>query len=394
MKLLDYRKIPAVSLIGLLVLILSGPSAFAQESRKEFIIFSHELHIDGMGVECMACHEDITKSKRSSDYVIPSHTECFVCHDGDTARDDCTVCHYDEINIFPSPIVERDFKFNHELHIGMENIECTTCHAGLESTDYATSENMPEMALCITCHNDSVAPQECQFCHLQPQTLRPESHIPDWIHRHDDAMRSTSEDCTICHQFNYCQECHDGAVLTSPGKGLISNNLPVGSQNWNLNNMVFQRNHSLNFVFTHPLEARNNPQRCQICHDTESFCNTCHASPDHTAEIKPDWHGGADWGAMALAVGSGGGRHGKMARQDPSLCASCHDANGEDPVCLLCHMDRNPGRNNDARFHSFNIMRTVRGPWHDDPGNTCFTCHIHASSQDPIGFCGYCHMIR
>ena len=78
-------------LIGLLVLILSGPSAFAQESRKEFIIFSHELHIDGMGVECMACHEDITKSKRSSDYVIPSYTECFVFHSGATARKGCPV---------------------------------------------------------------------------------------------------------------------------------------------------------------------------------------------------------------------------------------------------------------------------------------------------------------
>lgn len=387
-------KVTAAALATVVIVALSGITATAQETRKEYFIFSHEFHIDGMGMECLDCHGDIQASRKSSDHVLPGHTECFVCHDGDMARDDCTVCHYNEDVINPSPKMTREINFNHELHLGQEKVECTTCHAGLEQTDYASSANMPKMETCVTCHNDARASQDCEVCHTQVALLRPASHTPSWIHRHDESMRSATEDCTICHQFDFCQECHDGATLAAPQKSNISNVPPVGKQNWNINNMVMQRNHSANFMFIHPVEARQNPERCKVCHDTESFCNTCHDSNAHKDLVKPDWHGGPDWGAVALGFGSGGGRHARMAKQDISLCASCHDANGEDPVCLLCHMDRNPGRNNDSRFHTFNLFRSMRGPWHDDPANTCFTCHINAQPQDPLGFCGYCHSIK
>ncbi len=169
------------------------------------------------------------------------------------ARDDCTVCHYDEDNIELSPSVDREYLFNHELHLEQDDVECSFCHVGIEEAGYASAANMPDMASCVQCHNNTESPQNCEYCHTELATLRPVTHTPVWINRHDEVVRSTSEDCTICHQVNYCQECHDGAQLVKSGQGIISNVPPDAQQNWNINNMTLQRNHSLNYLYIHPI---------------------------------------------------------------------------------------------------------------------------------------------
>ena len=300
-------------------------------SRINFII-------EDLGVDCMQCHGDVAESRLSSDTVIPGHIECLECHDGDFARDDCTVCHYDEETIQVSPSPEYEYLFNHELHVGLDEVDCSLCHAGIEEADYASAEHMPEMESCVQCHNNTQAPQNCEFCHTQLATLRPVSNTPVWINRHDEAVRSTSEDCSVCHQPEYCQECHDGASLVKSTQGTISNVPPDARQNWNIGNNILQRNHSLNFLYTHPVEARNNPQRCQQCHDSEIFCNTCHNSPDHEQDIEPPWHGGADWGAIALGLGTGGGRHARLAKTGYiTLCVvpRCKRRGSRVPPCAI-----------------------------------------------------------
>lgn len=66
-----------------------------------------------------------------------------------------------------------------------------------------------------------------------------------------------------------------------------------------------ERVHELNYRFTHPLDAEGKETECSVCHRFESFCSDCHAS-EGDAFGKPAWHGGADWGAVSVAVGAGG----------------------------------------------------------------------------------------
>ncbi|MFC1555855.1 hypothetical protein ACFL67_02110 [candidate division KSB1 bacterium] len=204
-------------------------------------------------------------------------------------------------------------------------------------------------------------------------------------------MNTSSEECSVCHSLNYCQECHDGAALASTQGAKANPNAP---SNWGVNNLILAKNHDLNYKFTHALEAKSKLENCVLCHDQETFCVDCHETSLAANGFKPLWHGGPEWGAMALARGSGGGQHARMAKQDISRCSACHDANGEDPTCLLCHMDRTPGKFNDLRTHSNNNYKSVMGPWHGDKNYMCFTCHVNAQSNDPVGFCGYCHGIR
>lgn len=383
-------------LLSMGFVIANAKSVQQDKSRKKYIKFSHKFHIDDIGADCVTCHLDIHNSTKSSDNNLAHKESCLECHDGDTAREECEVCHYDpdEAVNFPNPV--REVVFNHQNHIPLirEEESCGTCHSGLEKTDYATAANMPKIENCVTCHNNKEAQQYCESCHTALPSLRPISHIKTWIYRHDEAVRSTSEDCSMCHSFNYCQECHDGAIFLGIDAAVSDKITPYATQNWGIHNLVLTRNHDLNYRYTHALEAKSKIENCQLCHENETFCVSCHEEAIGGGTGKPQWHGGANWGAIAFGRGSGGGRHAQMAKRDISNCASCHDANGEDPTCLLCHMDRIPGRNNDLKTHTNNLYKGVKGPWHGDRSYLCFTCHVNAEPRNPISFCGYCHSIK
>ena len=149
--------------------------------------------------------------------------------------------------------------------------------------------------------------------------------------------------------------------------------------------------HSLDYRYTHSLDANAKTSECASCHELNEFCSTCH-NPDiegDSGRLKPVWHGGSDWGAVTL-VGSGGGRHAEMAKRDMETCAACHDIDVDDPTCMQCHVDRNIGLGNDPKTHEIGFMSDIQGEWHDDPTFLCFNCHVNTNTAG-TGFCGYCH---
>lgn len=80
-----------------------------------------------------------------------------------------------------------------------------------------------------------------------------------------------------------------------------------------------------------------------------------------------------------------------MARRDMELCASCHDVEGVDPVCLFCHVDANFGLGNDPATHEQGFMSGTHGEWHFDQDYLCYNCHTGSPFKAGVGFCGYCH---
>jgi hypothetical protein len=96
-----------------------------------------------------------------------------------------------------------------------------------------------------------------------------------------------------------------------------------------------------------------------------------------------------------MGVGSGGGLHAKLAKRDIETCAACHDAQGADPACILCHTDYDGIKGTNPRTHVPGFMAGNEGIWHNDPGATCYVCHTDANAR--VGgvkgqkFCGYCH---
>lgn len=353
--------------------------------------FSHKFHAENVGAECTDCHGNALTSENSSDFLLPKMATCYNCHDEKSTP--CEYCHLDTQNMVPYEAPIRRIIFSHKFHIENQKIECLQCHAGSDKVDYATPEHLPSMESCFTCHNNRTATNECEACHKETVSLLPSSHkVVDFMTEHKKLVRAggVENNCITCHTDDFCQQCHDGVNLVRvplTGKDFYS---PYTPQSSGKRQLVLQRVHDLNYRYTHGIEAKSKEKDCYVCHDRQTFCSGCHApNGDITSsQVKPEWHSGNDF--VTIGVGSGGGRHAKLAKRDIEMCMSCHDTEGADPTCIICHVDRNPGLGNDPKTHQKGFMKDVEGDWHTNDGSVCFSCHVNTRKAG-LGFCGYCH---
>ncbi len=364
--------------------------------KKQAIKFSHSKHAEN-GVECATCHSSITESVSTKENIFPGHNECQSCHE-DKVTSECAYCHVnsEDPKGLPKPI--REISFNHKFHMQEQKMECVTCHQGMEKTDFATAVNHPSMATCNTCHNNVKANNECETCHLNIANLRPASHsVVSFKKEHGrmSRLRTMDAQCQSCHSNNFCEQCHDGNNLTKlnpkEAMGLIS---PRASGNINSLALKGQMVHDINFRFTHGIEAKGKAADCQSCHRTQEFCADCHRNGSAAlGGAIPTSHEKA--GFVTLGVGSGGGTHAALAKRDINRCISCHDAEGGDPTCTMCHSDPDGVKGTNPKTHKIGFMKNVQGEWHDEMGANCFVCHTdsHAKNKSKagVGFCGYCH---
>ncbi|MFZ0390111.1 MAG: hypothetical protein WAN36_06590, partial [Calditrichia bacterium] len=152
------------------------------------------------------------------------------------------------------------------------------------------------------CHSTRNISNECQTCHLPDEDLMPENHGPDFRHFHGNLAElpkqdaPTEQNCQLCHQTSFCQECHEGENLD-------------------------RFTHPLNYEFTHSLDARGNVHQCSTCHTDNTFCSDCHVQNG----VLPHSHT-AGW---ANTIPGDGGLHSMEARSDLGNCLGCHEYNAE-----------------------------------------------------------------
>ena len=366
-----------------------------QQDKKQLIKFSHAKHVEN-GAECVQCHK-ADESTFASDRILPTHTECQSCHEQEV-NETCNFCHTADDNqqALPNPV--REVLFSHKKHIADEGMKCETCHQGLEKTDFASDANNPSMATCNTCHNNVKATNQCEACHTNLATLRPASHqVGNFKREHARVMnlRSFDANCQTCHTEESCAECHDGTNLTELSSGVKAGLIsPRRFGNDKSQALAGEAVHSINYKFTHGIEAKGKASDCQTCHREQEFCSDCHMTGSvalggvvPTSHEKP--------GFTLIGVGSGGGTHAQLAKRDIQRCMSCHDTEGGDPTCITCHFDNDGMKSTQAKTHAAGFMKDEKGDWHEDAAATCYTCHTdanaHPNGKAGIGFCGYCH---
>ena len=312
-----------------------------EEDHSKYIKFSHTFHVKEQSIACVDCHTDVNASKLSSQNLLPNHDNCKTCHD-EQMSSNCTYCHTTKDNILPIKRPERELVFSHELHAGKQNINCETCHAGMDTVTYATGRNMPSMMTCVGCHEQKKISTNCETCHRDFVALVPEDHLAsDFRKEHKKLTRLGMKDvtCKTCHSENFCQDCHTGTELHgfSGIRDLKAEPSPATFFMDSPKQMKLQKVHGLNYRFTHGVEAKSKALDCASCHEQQTFCVTCHEAGGNINQLKfkPASHVAA--GFTTIGKGSGGGRHAELARRDLESCASCHDVQGNDPTCLLCH---------------------------------------------------------
>jgi hypothetical protein len=160
-----------------------------------------------------------------------------------------------------------DELFSHSKHKGTFdklNMTCTDCHKfsvhgqGTEplSEPIRGGYLRPYKQVCHQCHLGNVSfprPNQCQLCHSNVETLRPDNHYQNWIDRHGRLAQMDRDSCAQCHTSQSCAECHIKR------------------------NSIMPIVHPPNWRMLHSIEARGNPQKCTLCHQDAGFCVVCHS---------------------------------------------------------------------------------------------------------------------
>lgn len=389
-----YIYITLITILSLFVVAAKfGGDDEKVKTNKDILIFSHQFHIENE-IECDACHASSAEATELKAGLLPTMDACADCHDVED-EEECSTCHYEDIQ---ETYLEKSFTlfFDHKYHVENKELECAYCHSGLDKVDYAfeSKTSVPSMAVCSNCHNNtSEASNNCESCHKSTAELLPDDHkVVDFRNNHQFAGID-DQDCAVCHDNNFCETCHTATVMITEPNTNSDFYTPYSPHK--LKNNVKQQQitlvHDLNYRFTHGIEARGKSQQCQTCHQPETFCVECHSSTggDYAmGGIVPFSHTVSNF--TTLGVGSGGGEHAILAKRDMESCIACHDIEGNDPSCIMCHVDYDGVKGTNPKTHEMNFMHDSNGDWHDDDGSVCYNCHTRSVTAG-VGFCNYCH---
>lgn len=369
-----------------------------RKRNDQIIKFSHKVHAEL--TDCQSCHSKVPESTSLKDHLMPAHPDCASCHDVEDTNN-CNFCHIGE-DFEPLKQTKTELIFNHKFHVTQQKMECQTCHQGINDVDYGfnAARPNPSMEQCYSCHNfnSEIASNECSVCHTSTAALKPQTHKQvNFIKAHKFLAENANTNCALCHDDASCEDCHAANNVLTETNTAKDFYTPYSPHNYVENarkqklNLVHQ---DLNYRYNHGIDARSKLTECQTCHQTETFCAECHQSEGGDfalLDVKPATHNLPNF--FTIGVGTGGGEHAILAKRDIENCTSCHDVQGNDPVCITCHLDSDGIKGTNPKTHAVNYMHDEHGDWHDSYGSLCYSCHTSASPSTPagVGFCGYCH---
>jgi hypothetical protein len=369
-----------------------------RKTNKDIIKFSHELHSEV--TDCASCHTNVASSTKLNDRLLPEKDVCATCHDVEDT-DNCQMCHYEDV-FEPLIQTKSSLIFNHSFHINDQKMECAACHKGLDGVDYgfeSVSVN-PPMSSCITCHNNkSVAVNDCEVCHISTVNLIPDDHQQvGFFKAHKFKATAMDSNCEMCHDNSFCEACHVSTTMMTETNTESDFYVPYSPHKFTDDAKMQQitRVHDLNYRFSHGIDANTKSAECQTCHQVETFCAECHNNGGGDYALKgtmPASHTKPNF--VTIGVGTGGGQHAILAKRDIESCSSCHDLQGADPNCVLCHVDNDGVKGTNPKTHVSGFMNGSDGDWHSDFNSVCYSCHTDANARPDgikgVGFCGYCH---
>lgn len=221
---------------------------------------------------------------------------------------------------------------------------------------------------------------------------------------HGEHIQHAENDCATCHisgvttvapSKDACLSCHGEDEVADAKIPKVGNNIYNDAKNdgmqMPLKDQAMQNVHRGDFMISHPIDAKTNPQLCASCHSEQKFCNDCHddfnrdelASPSHRRS----------WSDLALSPSGVKHEqfaeyqcqtchpdsvlpthkwtrsHARDARKNLATCATCHP---QGDVCLKCH-SANSGLQVNPHPSDWNDFKdNLRDA---NNGKTCRKCH-------------------
>lgn len=190
------------------------------------IPFSHEHHVNELGIDCRYCHVSVEKSANAT---LPATETCMSCHSQiwtnspllEPVRDSYATgkpIKWNVVNKVPEFVY-----FNHSIHID-RGIQCNTCHGAIQEMQLVAKGKPFFMVWCLECHRNPekfIRKREDVFTFYEKAQLGEEALTPEErslaatgdIHRSGAALEEGKklvkqynvkvkqlDDCWICHR--------------------------------------------------------------------------------------------------------------------------------------------------------------------------------------------------
>ena len=118
--------------------------------------FSHEHHVNELGINCLYCHTSVEKSAHSN---LPATEVCMSCHSQiwtnspllEPVRESYinnTPIKWNQLNKVPEFVY-----FNHSIHVN-RGLNCNICHGPVQAMQLAYKGKTFHMAWCLNCHRN------------------------------------------------------------------------------------------------------------------------------------------------------------------------------------------------------------------------------------------------
>jgi hypothetical protein len=178
-------------------------------SPTQPVAFSHNIHVEQLGLDCRYCHSHVEKSWYSN---VPSSSTCMNCHNQVLKEDPKLELVRDSAATGkPIPWVQvhkvPDYVyFNHSVHVN-RGVSCVECHGQINRMDEVYHAKPFSMGFCLDCHRDPASylrdpekitdlnwkwnedPQKA----AELQKTKGEQFVHDWNVR-------SSQNCSACHR--------------------------------------------------------------------------------------------------------------------------------------------------------------------------------------------------
>ncbi|HEX4124415.1 MAG TPA: cytochrome c3 family protein [Tepidisphaeraceae bacterium] len=122
--------------------------------RNQPVPFSHEHHVNGLGIDCRYCHGSVEDSSFAG---VPPTKTCMTCHSViwtnaailQPVRDSWAMnkpIEWTRVHNLPEYVY-----FNHSIHV-QKGIGCSTCHGQVNLMPITWQTSQLQMQWCLTCH--------------------------------------------------------------------------------------------------------------------------------------------------------------------------------------------------------------------------------------------------
>ena len=173
-------------------------------ARNQPVPFSHEHHVNGLGIDCRYCHSTVDKSAFAG---IPPTKVCMTCHSQvwtnaailEPVRQSWATgqpIRWNRVHDIPDYAY-----FNHAVHVA-KGVGCNTCHGQVDQMPLMMQASSLQMEWCLECHRNPekyVRPREevfnMKWRRPANQLALGEKLVQDY-HVHKEQLTN----CTVCHR--------------------------------------------------------------------------------------------------------------------------------------------------------------------------------------------------